>query len=203
MLNLDGSGEVAGVRGDNLQNGSGQAGQGIDLGALEPGASRNYVVDVKTTQEGRVRLNATAQSVCDNREQPLASAKGADAFQVQTLSALQVEVVDKVDPVQVGTETVYEITIINEGTGPDTNLQVTAELPDGLSFVRGEGSTAVQASGKNLTMTPVATLPAGQKVTWYVTAKADTAAGATKFKVLAKSTGVPDAVEEEEPTRLY
>ena len=203
LLNLDGSGTVTGVRGEGLQNGSGAAGKALDIGALDAGQSRNYQVSVDTTAAGRVRLNATAQSVCANREGALATAKADDAFEVQTLSALQVEVVDKVDPVQVGTNTVYEITIINEGSGPDKNLQITAELPEGLSYVGSEGATAVQANGKSLTMTPVAVLPAGEKVTWYVTAKADSAAGATKFTVKAKSEGVPDAVEEQEPTRLY
>ena len=202
-MDLSGNAKVTGVSGDGLKAGTGADGKAVDLGPIAAGESRNYVVNVSTTDKGRVQLKAVAEAVCDNRGEALATANGAAAFDVQTLSALQVEVVDKVDPVQVGQETVYEISIINEGSGPDANLQVTAELPDGLTFVRGEGSTPIQAAGKMLTMTSVPTLPAGERVTWYVTAKADKPAGATKFTVMAKSAGVPDAVEEQEPTRLY
>ena len=202
-LSLEGSGKIARVTGPGLQPGTANEGGRLAIGSLEPGQSRNLVVEVLGDEEGQATLAAVAEATCDDNDRVLAQAQANDLVRFQTLSALQVEVVDKADPVQVGENTVYEITIINEGTGPDQNLRVTAELPDGLSFVGGEGSTAVQASGKQLTMAPVPTLEAGDSVTWYVTAKADSAAGATKFKVTAQSANIPDPVEEEEPTRLY
>ena len=199
-LGMEGQAKLVGVTGVDAGKASGDT---VDVGALEPGQSRNMTVTVTSAQEGQVSLAAVAESVCPNREGALARAQDSAAVRFDVLSALQVEVVDKADPVQVGSNTVYEITIINEGTGPDRNLKVSAVLPDGLTYVGGEGSTPITVDGKNLTMAPLATIPAGEKATWYVTAKADTAKGATKFQVFAQSDGVPDRVEEDEPTTLY
>ena len=174
------------------------------LGRIEPGQSRTIYVDVSSPEEaGQVKMAAVAQAVCRDTGAELARGESLAQVEVRTISALQLEVVDKIDPVQVGGETVYEVTIINEGSGDDTNLKVKAELPKGTSFVSADGATDVSNDGSTVTMTPVDTLASGDSVTWYVTVKADEATGGQKFNVTMSSDHTGGEVTEAEPTRLY
>src|SRR5207249_2569541 len=52
------------------------------------------------------------------------------------VSALNIDMKDRVDPVEVGGETSYPITIINEGGAPLTNIRVRAFIPEGLALTR-------------------------------------------------------------------
>ena len=150
-----------------------------------------------------VKLGAVTQAVCRDSGQELARAEAVAQIEVRTISALQLEVVDKNDPVQVGDSTVYEVTVINEGSGPDNNLKVSAELPEGTEFVSAEGSTEVSNNGRTVTMGDVPTLESGGSVTWYVTVKAVEAAGGQKFNVTINSDNTDGDITEAEPTRLF
>lgn len=213
---LEGSGEIVGINGQR----SGQTGrnaeaaddgeavarltdEGILLGTIEPGESRRFTVDVRAEEPGRTRLQATASAMCERTEARLASAEASDMMQFRALSALQVTVIDRQDPVQVGEQTIYEITIVNEGSASDANVQAVGQLPEGLTFLDAEGPTEVTVDGQSLTFAPVEELPAGESVTWYVTVEAAEAVGSTKFTVDATSEAVDQAVTAEEPTRLY
>lgn len=181
-----------------------QDGNAHRIGALEPGQSQRFFVEVRGSEEGEVKLAAVARSVCPaNRELALAEAQNAGAIAFVAVTSLQVTVVDKVDPVRVGEQTVYEINVLNEGNGEDTNLQLRGELPEGVSFVGAEGPTQVSADGRTLTFAPLQRLGGGENATWYVTVRADQAAGATQFRLQVQSQNVTEPVRADEPTRLY
>lgn len=203
-------GQVTRVYGARNEEGQVQAG-GIEpgeggeavIGTLQPGDSRTLFVDVVAEEPGPIELGAVAQAVCRDSGTELARAEDTAQLQVRAVAALQLEVVDSQDPVQIGQETAYEVTVINEGQAPDTNVRVTAELPEGLSFVRAEGDTEVSADGRSITMAPVETLEAGQSATWYVFATAEQGAGGQKFSVQLESENTDASIQEDEPTRLY
>ncbi len=178
---------------------------GIVIGTLQPGESRTVYVDVDTPEaDTRVKLGAVATALCRDSGMELARAQGVADVEVRTIAALQLEVVDSKDPVQVGEQTQYEITVINEGSGPVTNLNVSAALPQGLKYIAdgSQGDTAMNAEGQTVTFGSVPTLEAGDSVTWYITAQATEAAGGTKLRVSVKSDESEDLTEDE-PTRLY
>lgn len=206
---LEGTGELVGVDGQRgTQNETDDADaarltdEGVALGTIEPGESRRLTVDVRADEAGETTLVAQARAVCERTEAELASAQASDAMQIRALSALQVTVIDRQDPVRVGEQTIYELTIINEGSAADTNVKAVGELPQGLTFVEADGPSEVTAEGQDLTFAPLAELPAGESATWYVTVEA-AEAGSTKFTVNATSDAVDQAVTAEEPTRLY
>lgn len=199
----EGVGEIAyiGNRGD-AQLASGELGEeGLSLGALEPGDRRRFYVEVNTGQEGDLRLNAVARAVCGRTDQAYAEADSNATLAVVPISALQVEVIDSQDPVQAGSETVYEITVLNEGSGAASNLIVSADLPKGFSFVEAQGVTNAKNEDGAVHFEQVPTLPAGEAATWYIKVRAEEASGNQKLSVNAKTDQVN--VTEQEPTRAY
>ena len=174
------------------------------LGTLQPGESRSIFVDVRPEDVGTVKFAAVAQAVCRDSGTELAQAQATAQITVEAVSALQLEVVDSVDPVRVGEQTVYEITLINEGQAEDRNLTVSAELPEGATFADAQGSTDLQGEGgQTVSFAPVDVLPAGESVTWYVTINAESANNGGQFKVTVNSDNSGEEILENEPTRLY
>ena len=173
------------------------------LGSIAAGESRRFYVDVLAEAEGELVAAAAVKAMCERIEMVLAEDAAEARVRIQPVIALQVETIDSVDPVQVGGETVYEIAVLNEGTGTETNLQVSGELPEGFSFVSADGDTAGSNDGNTVTFEPLAELGAGQVATFYITAKADQAAGSTQFRLTVNSDNLDEAVVETEPTRSY
>ncbi len=197
------TGEITSVYGASESDDARDLGDGeAYIGTLQPGESRTLFVDVSSPEAGQVQFAGVAAARCENGNE-LARAEGKAMLEVRTISALQLEVVDKNDPVRVGDETVYEVTVINEGSAEDNNVSITCTLPEGMSFVSGEGDSDVSNNGNTVTFAPIDTLEAGNAVTWYVTVKAEEAAGGQKFGVELNSENSDGPTTEEEPTRLY
>ncbi|MEX0611421.1 MAG: hypothetical protein WD229_04820, partial [Pirellulales bacterium] len=66
---------------------------------------------------------------------------------VDGLAAIMFEVRDLEDPIEVGSETGYEIRVVNQGTKEATNLQVAINLPPGMQLVSAEGETQHESRG--------------------------------------------------------
>jgi uncharacterized repeat protein (TIGR01451 family) len=167
------------------------------LGTIEPGASRTVSVVLRGTQRGDARLTATASTVC---APPVATS--ATIF-IQTLPALALECVDSVDPVPVGDNTTYTITVKNQGSGADKNVRVVATLPEEETLIKAGGATAVaKQEGQKLTFEPVAVLAPGDVMTWKVEVRAERA-GDVRFRVDLTSDSMTRPAVKEEATRLY
>ena len=50
----------------------------------------------------------------------------------------------------------YKIKVTNQGNGPDSNIRVTATLPDGEQFVSAGGSSAATNDGQTISFAPIA-----------------------------------------------
>ena len=57
------------------------------------------------------------------------------------------EVVDTEDPVEVGTDTAFEIRITNTGSKSETNLKIVATLARAIRFSNAEGPTGFTSVG--------------------------------------------------------
>jgi uncharacterized repeat protein (TIGR01451 family) len=166
------------------------------LGTIDPGQSRTVNIVLRGTLGGDVKLTATATCVCASP-----AADSASIF-IQTLPALMLECVDSVDPVPVGEETTYTITVKNQGSGIDKNVRVVATLPEEETFISAKGVTGVKRDGRTLTFEPVAALAPGETVTWKVAARAERAAD-VRFRVELSSDWLTRPAVKEESTRLY
>ncbi|MDB5357250.1 MAG: hypothetical protein JWN24_3703 [Phycisphaerales bacterium] len=190
-------GRIVGVRpAEGAGNAAVAGGADTSLGTINPGETRTLDVMAAGNQGGVLALNAAATAACAERVAQSAQTR------IQAVAALLLEAVDEADPVRVGDNVVYDITVTNQGTGPDTNVRVTAAVPEGEQFVSATGATEASADGATVHFAPVATLAPKQSVTWKVVVKA-AHAGDVQFKVNATSDSVKAPAEKAEPTKLY
>ena len=172
-----------------------------NLGNLEPGKS--VVVSMTTTAATADKQThvATATSVCAKATEDMKTVKDTIMTEVITLPALLLELVDKQDPMQVGSNEVYTIVVLNQGQGPDGNVKIVCRLPEGFDYVESAGPTKATVDGQTITFAPIETFAAKQKVTYTVTAKV-TKPGDVRTKVDLSSDYLKTPVTETEPTRL-
>lgn len=169
---------------------------GRDLGVLAPNEARSFSVTVPGRRVGPLKLAATAEAFCAERVTDTA------ATDIRGIVALRLELVDNRDPVRVGESTTYQIAVTNQGSADATNVRMTAQLPEGLTFTGATGTTEVTANGQELTFAPVQSLPPGAVATWWIEATARKG-GPVQFKIQLDSESLERPVVEQEPTRLY
>jgi uncharacterized repeat protein (TIGR01451 family) len=111
-------------------------------------------------------------------------------------------VVDVSDPIAVGQNETYVITVTNQGTAPDTNIRVTATLEESMGFVSASGPTNGALAGDRVVFEPLQTLAPKASATWRVVVKALEPADA-RFMVLMNSSNLGRDVGETEATNFY
>lgn len=168
----------------------------IALGRIDPGQSKQFTLLMKASEPTESTLSLVPAGYCVQAEQQQAK------IALQGIPAVLIEVVDQVDPVPVGETTIYEIEVLNQGTAADNEIQVSATLPEGMTFVEGRGDTEVTADGQTITFAPVETLAPKDVAAWTVQVKADQAAKA-RLKVQLESEAIDEPIIEQEPTTLY
>jgi uncharacterized repeat protein (TIGR01451 family) len=172
-----------------------------DLGDLGPGGQAVVSFTGSTRGWHEIRHAATVSSHCARGGDFASAVTDTIATEVQTLPALLLELVDKEDPVQVGTNAVYTIVVLNQGESEDRNVKVVCRLPDGLQYVDSGGPTKGTAEGQAVSFGPVERLGPKERATWTVTAKA-AKAGDVRTRVELTSDYLTTPVTETEPTRL-
>jgi uncharacterized repeat protein (TIGR01451 family) len=166
------------------------------LGTLEPKASKTITFTLSGTEAANLSTVARARAVCASEVTDTA------ATRIMTIPALVLEAVDLSDPVHVGENVVYRISVMNQGSGPDNNIRVTAKLPPELQYISAKGTSEATAEGQTVRFAPVATLAPGRAAMWELTAKANKA-GDVRFEVQLESESLTKPAYENEPTRLY
>jgi uncharacterized repeat protein (TIGR01451 family) len=164
------------------------------LGTLEAGASRTLKVQVRCNQIATVK-NTARVSYC-------AESLAECEFPVRGVPAILLECVDDPDPVEIGNQTTYTITVTNQGTAVDTNIKVVATLPPEVEFVKAGGATEGKAEGATVKFAPVASLASKAKAVFTVTVKG-VKAGDSRFRIEMSSDQVDSPVMETESTRVY
>lgn len=167
-----------------------------NLGTLKPGQSRT--VSARTTADVATELHASAtvQAGCAD------SVNTTCVTPFVGIPAILLEVIDLDDPVEVGSNTTYVISVTNQGTAPDSNILITCDLPVQESFVSASGATPAVAQGNRVTFEPVATLAPKQKVQWRLVVRSQSE-GDSRFAVSLTSTQLTEPVRETESTNHY
>jgi uncharacterized repeat protein (TIGR01451 family) len=121
---------------------------------------------------------------------------------VEGLAELFFQVVDSADPIEVDSETEYEIRVVNQGSKTDTNVRVIVQMPIDLEPIGGDGPTRVRVDGQNVIFEPLARLaPKGSAV--YKVRVRGAGAGDHRVRVQVVSDEVRTPVSKEESTRVY
>lgn len=188
----------AGVRFISASDGGQAAGNRVTwrLGTIEPGASRKLTLTVQANAKGTVRNTASARAACAD---PVNAS--ADTV-VAGIPAILLEVIDVEDPIEVGGTITYAIRVVNQGSAVGTNIALTCQLEDAMSYVSGTGPTPTSADGRTITLAPLPTLAPKATAEWRLVIKA-LKAGDIRFSVTMTSDQIDRPVAETESTHLY
>lgn len=166
-----------------------------NLGTLAPGATKTVGLTLVASRVGHLRNVAQARAYC-------AEADAEATLEVRGIPAVLLEVVDIADPIEIGRNETYEITVVNQGSAEGTNIVITCTLPAEQEYVSAEGPTKATVSGKQVKFAPLADLPPKAAAKYRVIIKA-TGAGDVRFKTSLTSDQVDSPVEETESTHQY
>lgn len=164
----------------------------VELPAGQSGAVEVRVLPIEVSAQ-KIRVEGAAQlNVADVVEHTVA---------VKAVSELFFEVTDEADPIEVGSDTIYTIRIVNHGAAAAQNVVVDATFPNQLKPTGGEGPSRFAMQGNRLVFEPLAQIAPKGEVTFRVKASG-VAAGDHKVRVSVSSASSA-AVGKEENTRVY
>ncbi|WP_437185206.1 hypothetical protein SH668x_002304 [Planctomicrobium sp. SH668] len=166
------------------------------VGRLEKGEKSEIKVTLLARQSGEFKHLARATS-----EHGVISDSEL-VTTVESTSSLSIQVKDLEDPVEVGSEMVYEIRVKNEGTAAAKAVSLGCEMPAGMSFVSAEGPTEHRGDGHAVAFRSIPEIAAGQTVTYKVKVKA-AVSGSLRFRASLMSEGVSEPLSAEEMTKFY
>lgn len=178
---------------------------GWNLGDIGPGRTVTVSMTAIGRDETVLKHVATAKSACAREGDAARTATATRTVETEILTfpALLLSLVDRVDPVRVGDIEIYRVTVMNQGTGDDHNVEVKCTLPDQFTFVKAEGTTKAKSEGQTVTLGPIETLSARRQVVWDLHVKAN-APGDVRTKAELTSDYLSDSrpAISIEPTRI-
>jgi uncharacterized repeat protein (TIGR01451 family) len=166
------------------------------LGEIGPGQAHEVQLEAQAVTAGAQRHKAAAVAARGLH------ADAGLATRVEGLSALQVEMVDTDDPIEVNSETTYEVRITNTGSKDETNIKLVATVPDLMAFQSARCSVPYHTEGKTVVFDPVAQLAPRAEAVFRIHARA-VEAGTVRFKIQVTSTDLVEPVVKMEATRIY
>lgn len=166
------------------------------VGRMEPGESRQVSMELAATRLGSYVHHARAVS------EHSAVAEAQLKTMVDGTASLVLEVVDLDDPVEIGTETAYEVRIRNEGSKAAQTVGLSCETPQGVELLDAAGPTAFVANQGRVEFKPLKTLPAGKTAIYRVQVRG-TIGGNRRFRAHLTSDSIQEPLTVEELTRFY
>ncbi len=163
---------------------------------LAPGMSKQLCADFTATQPCILEFGSSAHGTTAEPVQALC------ATRVTGLPAVLFEVVDIADPVEVGQQETYELSVVNQGSSVLTNVVIICTLEDSQQFVSGSGATDATARGRTITFAPLAELSPKDTAKWQVVVKS-LSEGDVRFAAELTSDQFKRSITETEATRQY
>ncbi|MFM9068608.1 MAG: hypothetical protein ACKOUR_14945, partial [Planctomycetota bacterium] len=166
------------------------------LAELPPGVAGTSQVVVVPIEPGEQRLRVSGRGDLNLEH------TSEQAVMVETLSELQFAVADTADPIEVGSETTYDLRVMNRGSRTASNIQLAIDFPPELEPLSGDGPSRVQVRGGQLTIEPLARLAPNAQVAYQIKVKG-LRPGDPRIRVRLTCDEAPTPVSKEESTRVY
>jgi len=166
------------------------------LGSMNAGATKQINLSLKGEDRGTWTNTVTVTT------KEGASARAEAKTLVIAEAGVTIQSTDTDDPVVVGGQTTYVITVKNQGKIDVHNLVVVDELPAQTSFVSAQGPMDYSEVAGMVTFKPVAVLNTGESLTFRVTVKAN-AEGSALNSVTLTYTEFGASVTVQEGTTIY
>lgn len=164
------------------------------VGTMQAGESRTLKSTFLCNRIGKFKNRATVTYCAEESQECEMEVKG--------IAAILLECVDDPDPIELGSNLTYTVTVTNQGSAVGTNIAVNCTLPPEQEYVSSNGPTQATANGKSVAFAPVPTLAPKAKAVFRVTVKG-VGVGDTRFQVEMKSDQIETAVMETESTHIY
>jgi uncharacterized repeat protein (TIGR01451 family) len=169
-----------------------------------------YVGDLPAGQNKEIHLELQAIALGEHMQKAsAAAARGLKAdsqilTRIEGVSALLMEVTDLDNPVEVNTDTAYEIRVVNTGTKMETQLQIVCTLPEKMEFrdARGPNGVKWNLAGRDVIFEPLPKLAPRADVIFRVNVRGTTP-GDFRFRAQMKADGLSAPVTKEESTKVY
>lgn len=166
-----------------------------NLGTLDPNESVTVSATLMAKVIGTASNRVSVSAYC-------AEAKASFQTKIKGIPAILLEAIDLKDPIEVGANETYVITVTNQGSADDTNIKIVCEFPDQQEYVSSEGPTRATVDGRKVTFAPLKSLAPKAKVTYRVVLKG-VRTGNIRFKVTLTSGELTVPVQETESTNIY
>lgn len=163
---------------------------------LLPGASQEVCVEFETSQIGSLAFDSTAGG---SRSPQVQSHCGT---RMVGIPAVLLEVVDLSDPIEVGGEQTYEITVLNQGSAVLTNLKLACTFEPSQQFVSGTGPTTIRGEERSVVFEGLPLLAPKETAVWKVVVKA-LEAGDVRFLTELTCDQFARPITETESTTQY
>jgi uncharacterized repeat protein (TIGR01451 family) len=166
------------------------------VGEVGPGMAKELKCDLVATGLGDQKHAVTATAARGVK------AEKAVATKVEGLSALAMEVADSDDPVEVGSDTTYEIRVTNTGSKDETDVKLVCTIPPQMKFKAADGPGRFEIVAGEVVFEGLKRLPARGDVVYKVTCTAKTK-GDARFKATLTAGDLSEPVTRQESTRVY
>lgn len=167
-----------------------------------------FVGRVEAGEAVQVQCELQAREIGAHKHQVQAAgdngalAEAGTETKVDGSASLVVSIKDADDPVEVKAETVYEVTVRNDGSKAAQNVLLACDLPRGITLVGCEAPTASAVKEGVLTFQPLTELAAGDSQTFKIKVNSQVP-GNLKFRARLTSASVTEPLVADEITKFY
>jgi uncharacterized repeat protein (TIGR01451 family) len=120
---------------------------------------------------------------------------------VESLAELSFQITDEADPIEEGSQTSYEIRVTNTGSREDTGIQLSVQLPRGLTLVDTDPESSLSGNGEVL-FAPLPKLGPKEERIYRLKVKGMNV-GQHLIRASLRSDTLEVPVSREESTRVY
>ncbi len=167
-----------------------------NLGNIQPEGKQQVQMTLSYEHEGQLKTNAVATAHCAEDATALA------ATDFKGIPAILLEVVDLNDPVELGEQVTYQITVTNQGTTAAKDIAVKCMVPQGMNYISSSGATSAMSTGQEINFAKLARIAPGKKASWMVRLRASEE-GIANFETHVTSQHFQTPIRETEATNLF
>ena len=167
-----------------------------NVGTLHPDMATTLEAVLQPAQHGIFTSQAVAKGYCADPASASATCEAAG------IPALALELTDLEDPIAVGNEQTYLVSIRNQGTAPATGIQIEVEFEENWQLLTADGPTMHQLEGRKVLFEPLESLAAKDSCTYRLIMRAESP-GDTRFSLRLTSLQLTRPVLETESTLVY
>ncbi len=166
------------------------------LEELPPQETGTVTLTTLPLQAGDARLlikSKAQQNLADQRE---------EVVSIEGLAAINFQVSDVNDPIEVNGQTAYEVRVTNQGSKAASNIRLVALLPKEMKAISAEGPVRYKVEGQRVVFEPLKQLAPKADTTFSIKVQA-LAAGDLRLQVQVSTDEIREPTTKEEGTRVY